>query len=182
MTRTTVSASVRARVVKNWPRPIASSFGPVIGRVVDVPRFSKRAEQELRAAGWFPERNVDIELWRGRLEADGLVRMHSAAERFLAEFAGLAVDVGGPGISSVREPFELNPLRLIGELDRFAEWGEELGISLFPIGLLDRGRFLLGISETSEIFLVETWVATFGVGDAGLEHLVLGVMPKIVAE
>lgn len=150
--------------------------------MVDVPRFSEQVERELRAAGWFPERNVDIELWRGRLEADGLVRMHSAAERFLTEFGGLTVDAGGRGVSSAREPFELDPLRAISELDRFAEWGEELGMSLFPIGLLDRGRFLLGISETSEIFLVETWVATFGVGDAGLEHLVLGVMPKTVAD
>ena len=64
----------------------------------------------------------------------------------------------------------------------FAEWGEELGTSLFPVGLLDRGRFLLGISETSEIFLVETWVASFGIGDAALENLVLGVVPKTVAD
>ncbi len=147
-----------------------------------MPRFSERTEQVLRAAGWFPERNVDIELWRDRLEADGLVTMHSAAERFLAEFGGLAVDAGAPGSSGAGESFELNPLRLISELDRFAEWGEELGMSFFPVGLLDRGRFLLGISETSEIFLVETWVASFGIGDAGLENLVLGVLPTTVVE
>ncbi|WP_328614460.1 SUKH-3 domain-containing protein [Amycolatopsis sp. NBC_00355] len=115
---------------------------------------------------------------------DAALRSHQVlpADRSRPACRGLALDIYGPGISSAREPFELNPLRLVSELERFAEWSVELETSLFPVRLLDHGRFLLGISEKSEIFLVEAWVATFGIGDAGLENLILGVLPKTVAE
>ncbi len=107
--------------------------------------------------------------------------MHAAAEEFLGEFGGLKVEISGRGISSAREPFEFNPWDLYGEQGRFAGWGARLGKSLFPIGELDRGRFFLGISEVGEILLVETWVASFGFGDAALENLILGVKPEEVA-
>ena len=145
---------------------------------VPAGRFSSRVDQDLRTAGWHPGRAVDVVAWRQRLEAGGEIRMHRAAAEFLAEFGGLNVEIGGPGISSAREPFELDPELCVGEEDRFAAWGAHLGCSLFPIGELDRGRFFLGISEVGEVFLVETWVASFGIGDAALESLVLGVMPQ----
>ena len=104
--------------------------------------------------------------------------MHRAAAEFLAEFGRLNLEIDGPGISSAREPFELDPELCVGEEGRFAEWSADLGCSLFPIGELDRGRFFLGISEVGEVYLVETWVASFGVGDAALEGLILGVMPQ----
>ncbi|MBW4721561.1 SUKH-3 domain-containing protein [Saccharothrix obliqua] len=141
-------------------------------------RFSPRVDGDLRAAGWRPGRAVDVGGWRQQLEAGGLVRMHPAAEAFLAEFGGLDVRISGPGISCAREPFELDPGLCVGEEDRFAEWGAALGCALFPLGELDLGRFFLGISEIGEVFLVETWVASFGVGDAALESLVLGVAPR----
>jgi hypothetical protein len=121
---------------------------------------------------------VDITDWREQLEAGGELRMHRAAADFLVEFGGLNVEIDGPGISRAREPFELDPELCVGEEDRFAGWGADLGCSLFPIGELDRGRFFLGISESGEVFLVEAWVASFGIGDAALESLILGVMPN----
>jgi hypothetical protein len=33
------------------------------------------------------------------------------------------------------------------------------------------------MSETGEIFLVEAWLASFGMGDAALENLIRGVAP-----
>lgn len=144
-------------------------------------RFSERAEHDLRAAGWEPGRKVDTAEWRGLLEASGEVRMHAAAEEFLGEFGGLKVQISGPGISVAREPFEFDPGDLCGEEGRFAGWGARLGKSLFPIGELDGGRFFLGISEAAEILLVETWVASFGFGDAALENLILGVKPEKLA-
>lgn len=144
-------------------------------------RFSAQTERDLRRAGWEPGRRVDTSGWRNRLEASGQVRMHDAADRFLTEFGGLDVRIDGPGVSSAREPFELDPWHLDGEEGRFAGWGEQLGKSLFPIGELDRGRFFLGISEVGEILLVETWVASFGIGDQALESLVLGVRPEQLA-
>jgi hypothetical protein len=149
--------------------------------VVETSRFSAQAERDLRSAGWAPGRSVDTSAWRRQLEASGKVRMHDAADRFLREFGGLKVKISGPGISSAREPFEFNPWDLYGEEGRFADWGEQLGKSLFPVGELDMGRFFLGISEAGEILLVETWVASFGFGDAALENLVLGVKPEWLA-
>jgi hypothetical protein len=81
------------------------------------------------------------------------------------------------GIGRARTPVEFDPLRGDGDEKRMAGWGEEAGISLFPVGSLESGRFCLGISETGEIFLVEAWLASFGVGDAALENLILGVAP-----
>ncbi len=145
-------------------------------------RFSAEVEHVLRSAGWAPARRVNTAVWRDTLEADGLVHMHEAAERFLAEFGGLRVNLSGGGISRMREPFELNPADVESEADRFADWGIHLGMNLFPIGELDRGRCFLGISESGEIVLVETWVASFGTSDTALENLILGVAPQVIAE
>jgi hypothetical protein len=89
-------------------------------------------------------------------------RLHDAAEAFLQEFGGLTVNVSGPGISCARTPFELDPELAWGEDDRFTEWGEAIGRHLCPLGELDHGRFFLGIDEVGVIYLVETWVASFG--------------------
>lgn len=88
------------------------------------------------------------------------------------------MSIGGSGISRAREPFELNPELAWGEDDRFSEWSESLGRRLFPLGELDGGRFFPGIDESSEICLVETWVAGFGPMPHALENLILGVMPR----
>lgn len=62
----------------------------------------------LRAAGWYPGRKVDVGSWAAEFAARGIV-MHDAARRFLEGFGGLNVEIGGPGISCAREPFELDP-------------------------------------------------------------------------
>ncbi|MFF4360260.1 SUKH-3 domain-containing protein [Streptomyces sp. NPDC001604] len=131
----------------------------------------------LKASGWTAGGQVDTAGWRSVFEAVG-IGMHDAAETFLQEFGGLAVSIGGPGINRAREPFELDPELARGEDDRFSEWSDSLGRRLFPLGELDHGRFFLGIDEGSEIYLVETWVASFGPMPHALENLILGVMPR----
>lgn len=42
----------------------------------------------------------------------------------------------------------------LGEGDRLLKWGEEIGRSVFPIGVYDEGLFFLGIDEHSD-FLYE---------------------------
>jgi hypothetical protein len=144
-------------------------------------RFSLETERVLRAAGWYPGRRVDVSEWK-RLLAAGGVHMHAAAEEFLREFGGLYVSSEGPGVTSGREPFEIDPaLCADSEEDRFLAWGEEIGRPVFPLGELDDGRFCLGIDEYGEIYLVETWLASFGRGDEAMEKLVLGYMPRTVA-
>jgi hypothetical protein len=107
---------------------------------------------------------------------------HQAARDFLAEFGGLTVDISGPGVNRAREPFELDPLLCSGEEDRFLEWGDEVGRSLFPVGVLDTGRYFLGIDEEGEIYLLETWLASFGRMPQAMENLISGVRPTVISE
>ncbi|WP_330182440.1 SUKH-3 domain-containing protein [Nocardia sp. NBC_01503] len=144
-------------------------------------RFTDETERVLRASGWRPGRHVDTSFWRKRLESGGF-RWNTAADRFLGEFGGLAVDISGPGITSAREPFELDPILVEGEGDRFAEWAEVIGESIAPLGELDGGRHFLGMSESGGLYLVADWLASFGRAAAALESLILGISPAPVAE
>ncbi|MGQ5635731.1 MULTISPECIES: SUKH-3 domain-containing protein [unclassified Streptomyces] len=160
-----------------WPEST-----PVDQAWVDAAATSLRAtgviEETLRAAGWWPGRRVPVDRWRGMLERTRLVRMHDAAEAFLTEFGDLDVEISGPGITCAKSPFDFVPDNLIGEEDRFADWSARIGHALFPIGELDQGRFFLGIDENSEIYLIETWLATFGPASQALEKLILGITPR----
>lgn len=135
--------------------------------------LSAESQFVLREAGWVPGRQVDVSRWVRALEDEGII-VHGAARRFLAEFGGLAVEISGPGANCARAPFEFGPLQCLGEEDRFLEWSEETGRSICPVGVLDRGRFFLGIDEQGEILLVETWVASFGRMPTALDSLVRG--------
>ncbi|OQD69637.1 hypothetical protein PENPOL_c002G01565 [Penicillium polonicum] len=138
-------------------------------------------ERVLRNAGWRPGRKINTSAWRDQLGMSGFV-WTEAAEHFLSEFGGLVINHCGPGISCARSPFELDPLLAEGEDDRFAEWATVLGEPLSPIGQLDHGRFFLGISGSGDIYLVETWLASFGSGQEALKALVLGIAPREIDE
>lgn len=138
-------------------------------------------DRVLRNAGWRPGRKINTSVWRDRLEMSGFV-WTEAAEHFLSEFGGLVINQSGPGISCARGSFEFDPLLAEGEDDRFAEWALVLGEPLSPIGELDHGRLFLGISGSGDIYLVETWPASFGSGQEALEALVLGISPREIDE
>jgi hypothetical protein len=143
--------------------------------------LSEQAEHVYRVAGWYPGRQVDTDLWRDTLENSGL-RMHDAAKRFLSEFGGLIVDIKGPGISRALEPFEFDPMAALGEDDRFVEWGELIGRSLFPIGEFGHGRFFLALDQVGDIYLVADWIAHFGPSQEALEKLALGTAPDAIRD
>lgn len=148
-----------------------------MGHNLRMSEYSPEVEDALRAAGWTPGRSTDVAGWTELFEADG-VRPHDAAITFLREFGGLSFNLTGPGASRAKSPFDLDPAQCEGEGDRFAEFGEELGRDLFPIGVLDRGALFLGIDENAEIYVVETWVGSFGPMPGAMEKLVLGVAPE----
>jgi hypothetical protein len=134
----------------------------------------------LERAGWWPGRKIDTDRWRSQFESTG-IPMHQAADAFLQEFGNLSVSISGPGISRAREPFVIDPeLLWDSEEDRFLEWSETIGRRLFPLGELDHGRHFLGIDEHSEVYLVETWVASFGPMPSALENLILGVASHVI--
>ncbi|MEC3952999.1 SUKH-3 domain-containing protein [Nocardia sp. CDC153] len=141
-----------------------------------VAQFMDETERVLRASGWWPGRQVDTNAWRERLERSGF-KWSAAADRFLEEFGGLKVDISGPGITSAREPFELDPTLADGEDDRFAEWSEVIREPIAPVGELDSGRYLLGVSMSGDLYLVADWLASFGRTPQALESLILGKSP-----
>jgi hypothetical protein len=138
--------------------------------------FSPEVEAVLRTAGWRPERQTDVASWTSLFEGDG-VYAHQAAIDFLREFGGLSVEISGSGVTRAKAPFAFDPSLCEGEGDRFAEFGSDIGRELFPIGEIERGSFFLGIDQNSEIYMVETWIASFGRMPAAMENLVTGVMP-----
>jgi SUKH-3 immunity protein of toxin-antitoxin system len=80
--------------------------------------FSSKSLEVLHAYGWSGKK-VDITPWVGEAESIG-IRVHAAARDFLTEFDGLAI-----------EGFEIDPLLCRGEEDRFLEWSNEIGKSIF---------------------------------------------------
>lgn len=44
------------------------------------------------------------------------------------------------------------------------------------------GRYFLGIDEQSEIYLIETWVASFGRMPQAMDNLISGVRPTVISE
>ncbi|WP_436771622.1 SUKH-3 domain-containing protein [Yinghuangia sp. YIM S09857] len=142
--------------------------------------FSDDLDHALRGIGWTPGRRVAPEQWLTSLESDGL-RRHDAATEFLAEFGGLARPCSGPGITSAREAFDLNPALCEGEGGRFRDWSAHIDRVIFPVGEIENGRAFLGIDETSELYLVETCLASFDQMPYALEGLVLGYRPRHVA-
>jgi hypothetical protein len=52
---------------------------------------------------------------------------------------------------------------------------------LFPLGELDHGRFFLDIDEHSEIYLVETLVASYGRMPDAMENLISSARPSRIA-
>ncbi|MET9492800.1 SUKH-3 domain-containing protein [Nocardia sp. NPDC006630] len=146
-----------------------------------MPRFTNETERVLRASGWLPGRQVDTSSWRERTELGGF-RWNAAADRFLEEFGGLAVDISGSGINSAREPFDLDPTLVDGEDHRFAQWAEIVGESITPVGELDSGRYFLGMSASGNLYLVADWLALFGQIPEALESLIRGRSPVPVEE
>jgi hypothetical protein len=59
--------------------------------------------------------------------------------------------------------FDFDPRKCIGEEDRFLECGDDIGRSLFPIGLIEDDRFFLGIDDSRHI----GWQTVGKCGDPG---------------
>ncbi|MGY4740077.1 SUKH-3 domain-containing protein [Streptomyces sp. ATMOS53] len=135
-------------------------------------RFTPEVERVLRLSGWSPGRQTDIEAWKEQLSD---FTWHPAAERFLTEFGGMAVDVSGRGVNVAREPFEIDPELAVGEEGAFQQLSERFGRKFFPIGEIGRGEFLLAIDEDGVLYLLAAWAFRLGPSDEALENLINGV-------
>jgi SUKH-3 immunity protein len=134
----------------------------------------------LRAAGWFPGRHVDTAGWNSSFVETGLM-MPPMAAAFLGEFGGLGFDIAASGASHPWCSCEIDPMvAWRSEEARFAKWSRLIGRNIFPAGELNRGRALLGMDESGELYLVNSSIASFGRMPAALDNLICGVMPHTI--
>jgi hypothetical protein len=142
--------------------------------------LSAEAHAILCAAGWFPERHVDTAAWNSSFVETGL-QMPPPAAAFLGQFGGLAFDLVGSGATHPYCSCEIDPMvAWHSEEERFVKWSRLIGRNIFPTGELDRGRALLGMDESAELYLVSTTIASFGRMPLALDNLICGIMPRAI--
>ena len=103
----------------------------MVGRPSQAPHHPRRLIGGAASGPRRKARRDDAALWH-RPRFPGTLPTHQAAESFLREFGGIAVNIGGAGIAVARIPFDLDPCLANGEDDRFEEWSNDIGRSLFP--------------------------------------------------
>lgn len=142
--------------------------------------FSSRTHEVLREAGWFPGRHIDPAAWNSSFAETGLT-MPSAVAAFLSEFGGLGLDLTACGDPHPWCSCEIDPMvAWRSEEPRFTKLSSLIGRNLFPVGEVNRGSALLGMDETSNLYLVNSSIASFGRMLAALDNLICGVTPCAV--
>lgn len=136
-------------------------------------RWSPETEQVLLAAGWYPNRDVGIDLLglTGSTEPE----MLPIARRVLAEFGGLVIGGGGAGVSSARSQVTMDPSLAAGMNDSFAELQSVVGARLAPLGEVDGGHAILLVSELGALYIMfDDILEVAPTVDEGLERLIRG--------
>lgn len=135
-------------------------------------RPSVEAESVLRAAGWSPERSVDIARWVKPLRDDGNTVF--PAESVLRSFGGLAVRARIAS-GALEESFDVDPSLWVGMRDVIAHTEEVLGRPVFPLGDLSGDRMLAVLDDGRIISEFQGYVDLLGENwSSALDHLTLG--------
>ncbi|MDQ7907792.1 SUKH-3 domain-containing protein [Phytohabitans sp. ZYX-F-186] len=151
-------------------------------------RFTPPVENALRAAGWYPGRRLPDEELAGLRRAvfartgvfGGRLRPSVHADRALAEFGGLVVDAGRPGVDLNPRPFALDPALAAASVETLIDAGRALGASLFPIGVEGMDEAVLAIADHGEVLAIDA-VGEWSLGatlEAALDTLVTGGQPS----
>lgn len=147
-------------------------------------RFGIKAEETLRRAGWYPEREVPdlIASWKPSLLLSDGFEMFESAEKVLLEFGGLSVDQEGAGETIARESFTLDPALAASEGDRFSDLSSRVNTRLYPLGEAFGGHSFLAVGENSHIYLLMNDIKLLGKSiDEALERLIIGLEPEEAA-
>jgi hypothetical protein len=113
--------------------------------------FDEDVKTVLRASGWTDDRSVSVDAWVDRLIDEGYTPFPLAIE-VLRNLGGLEIRPFVDRSAAFRPyPFHFNPLSAgIGELDRYKEWQDAFGLTLFPLG--EVGWYFLAIAEDGRVF------------------------------
>ncbi|MEU5129882.1 SUKH-3 domain-containing protein [Streptomyces mobaraensis] len=149
-----------------------------------------RGREALIAAGWSPERDAGYNALHGMLTAvstvspDGTVSWEPfpAAENALRSFHGLTVRPAGPGVEVAARGCVVDPARARFTVRAAADFGREIGVRLFPLGVTDTETPLF-VDEEGRLFVADTggwWVLGDSV-EEGLAALAEGRAPRRIA-
>ncbi|MFF4401438.1 SUKH-3 domain-containing protein [Streptomyces sp. NPDC001480] len=120
-------------------------------------RRPAETDRVLRAGGWFSGRSVPTATWENiLLESDGY-EIHDAARRFLAEFGCVGVPHPAPhlaphGAMPCTE-FRLDPLLAMWDAEIIDDLGEQAGVGLYPIGMVDRRNQYLAMADDGAVYV-----------------------------
>lgn len=144
-------------------------------------RFSAKAEETLRRAGWFPGRRVpdSVASWKEMLLRSDAFTMSTSAEKALLEFGGLKFAEQGEGTTCSREPFEIDPSLAMHEGDRLEEFSTLVNTRLYPLGEAWGGMCFLAIGENDRVYVLMEDIRLVGNNiDEAMETLSLGLQPS----
>lgn len=116
-------------------------------------RWSPLTKRVLRSSGWHSARRLPRPDWESALRERGGFEIHEAARSFLAEFGGLRSDEWTPGPIMPQSPYRFDPLTAEVEGETFADFSEQAGAHLYPIGTADSGTSFLGIAPSGAVYI-----------------------------
>lgn len=154
-------------------RLVSTQGAPAVARTPDAPSdahaFWRRLEdveaaddaerrrlpetdRVLRAAGWFPGRSIPTATWESILLETGEYEIHDAARGFLAEFGYVGIPFRAPGGTVSWTEFRLDPLLAMWDAEILDDLGEQAGVDLYPIGMIDRRNQYLAMAEDGAVY------------------------------
>ncbi|MGW7257024.1 SUKH-3 domain-containing protein [Streptomyces sp. NPDC054834] len=116
-------------------------------------RRPAETDRVLRAGGWFPGRSVPTTTWEGILSETDEYEIHDAARRFLAEFGGVGVPYPAPHGAMPWMEFRLDPLLAMWDAEIIDDLGEQAGVGLYPIGMVDRRNQYLAMADDGAVYV-----------------------------
>lgn len=141
-------------------------------------RLSTRAQQLLAAAGWHPQRQVDLAPIQAALAADGYA-LHSAAEAFLSEFAGLHISFPHPLAGALLDDFDFDAAAAAADVEPervLIEYVERVKEPLCIVGSCHSGHMVLAMAPSRKVYggYDEVLVLVGESGEEAIEALLAG--------
>lgn len=141
-------------------------------------RFDDITENILIQSGWISGRRVDflVSKWKQEIRSSDHIEMFLEAELILAEFGAIKVEKQKCASS---QSFEINPSLAVYEGDRFIEYSNLVGTSLYPLGEAFSGHYFLAVGENGKVFWLAGNIYIIGnCFDEALGKMISGYQPK----
>ncbi|WP_305788446.1 SUKH-3 domain-containing protein [Symbioplanes lichenis] len=142
-----------------WTEP----FRPWSGNVAQPGRFPEEVAGVLADGGWRPVPSTVAEALADGMIDDALavpgarhrLRAFPAARAALSDFPGIFCGVRGPGVRRQVRWLSLEPAAAAHTADVLGEFGEVLGVALFPLGVEAKGDAIIAIDERGRVFALD---------------------------